>query len=157
MEENSKSTLILIISVIVIILVTYFVTAFFLTGEIGNKKTSSQKDDEQTEERLSNSIIASNTFSMKESKYMVLFYSSKEISNSLKTIIANYDSSNSTKLYKVDINEAINKFVVGEEENKNAKSIEELSLKAPTIITIQNGNIIEYINNYDDILNVLTK
>ena len=161
MEINYKNVIGVALSVAVILLAAYLSTAFFLTGELGNKKTTSKKTTVTTTEEVSkysNMILASKVFDISDKNYKVLFFSKKGTSNSFETIITNYDSMNKgVKLYKVDTDNAMNKFVLSDTENKNATNSRELKIKAPTLITIDNGRITNYVSNYDEILEALAK
>ena len=57
------------------------------------------------------------------------------------------------KLYKVNLDESINKFVISkDEENKEAKNANELKIKDTTLIVIKNKSIISYITDTDEIV-----
>ncbi len=156
--DDKKSSITLIIAVLGVIAITYFATAFFLTGEIGNNKTDNEetKEVEETEEVteiFSNMIIASKTFTQKESKYMVLFFSKKDLTYDFNQIVNNY--SKNTKLYKVNVDEAINGFVLSNEENTSVQSYKDLKVKAPTLITIENRKNISYVSGSDKVIDII--
>lgn len=156
--DDKKGSITLIIAVLGVIAITYFATAFFLTGEIGNKEdkkeeTNQVEETEEVTEIFSNMIIASKTFTQKESKYMVLFFSKKDLTYDFKQIVNNY--SKDTKLYKVNVDEAINSFVVSKEENINVQSYRDLKVKAPTLITIENRKNISYISGNDKVIDII--
>ena len=156
--DDKKSSITLIIAVLGVIAITYFATAFFLTGEIGNNKTDNEetKEVEETEEVteiFSNMIIASKTFTQKESKYMVLFFSKKDLTYDFNQIVNNY--SKDTKLYKVNADEAINSYILSNDENINAQSYKDLKIKTPTIITIEKRKNISYISGKDKVIDII--
>lgn len=159
MKEEVKNGIIISIVVILIIVVVYFSTAIFLTGEIGNKNKKENSKETTTiasESSYENKIIASSTFKQLQDEYMVMFLSNSEISENLKNSIKNYDSlSNGTKLYVVDMDEAINKFVKNENSNPSAKNIEELQIDKDTLIVIKNKTIDSYITDEDEIVDRL--
>lgn len=166
MKEEMKNGLIVAGVVALILLLTYLCTAFFLTGEIGNtakeenKVTTKANDDASTSQAVTaeykNIILASKTFSQKEEKYMVLFYSNKEVSDTIKTLMTNYDAAtHDVKLYKVNINEAINNYVIGDTENALAQSVSELKIKGTTLVTIQNGLNVSYTSDNSEIINII--
>lgn len=158
MKEEIKKSIIIAISVLFVIAVTYFAVAMFLTGEIGNTKNESETVLSDTGVSLSydNLIIAGNTFSQKENDYMVIFFSEKKASEALKNSLSSYDSAQkSLKLYKVNLDEAINSFVKSDENNTTATNSKELKIKQNTLITINNGTIISYIEDETEILNIL--
>lgn len=155
--DSKKGSITLIIAVLGVIAITYFATAFFLTGELGNK--SEEKEEEQVTETeevteiFPNMIIASKTFTQKESKYMVLFFSKKDLTYDFKQIVNNY--SKDTKLYKVNVDEAINSFALSKDENAKVQSYKDLKVKSPTIITIENRKNISYISGNDKVIDII--
>lgn len=158
MKQEIKNSIIIAIGVLFVIAVTYFGVAMFLTGEIGNNKDDSQTvlADSGISLSYDNVIIAGNTFSQKENNYMVMFFSEKNSSETLKNSLSLYDSAEkSLKLYKVNLDEAINSFVKSEENNTNATNSKELKIKQNTLITINNGIITSYVEDEAEILNNL--
>ncbi len=155
MKEEIKSLITISLTVIVILVVTYFTTAFLLTGEFGSNKpanniTSSDSSSEVVSE-YDNMIIASKTFSQSEANYKVIFISSKEIKEDIKNSINLYSNEN-IKLYVVNTDEAINKFVVSDMENPNAINYSELKIKGTTLIEIKNGAISNYYSDSTEIV-----
>ena len=160
MKDEIKSKILLIVCVLIIIIGTYFITAIFMTKEIGSKKEDSNENTESSNSGLSlsyyNLILAGDTFNVSSDKYMVLFFSEKDSHDYLKNAFKAYDSNDNTiKLYKVNIDEPINSFVKGKEKNEAASSIKELSITGDTLVTIENGRIVSYVDVEDDIINAL--
>lgn len=152
MKEEIKSAIIISIVVLMIIGITYFTTAFFLTGEIGGSNSSNENVSEEVEATslYKDMIIASKTFSQKKSEYKVLFFSNNNASDAIMNILSSY--SGELTLYKVNTDEAINKFVVSEEQNPNATNSSELKINGTTLITIKDGVISSYITGDTDII-----
>ena len=155
MKEQVKNGIVITLSVLLVIVLVYLATAFFLTKEIGpnKKKTTTTTNEGSVTELYSDMILASQTFAKAQSEYMVIFFSNKEMSESIKTGISYYKKD--TKLYKVNLDEAINKFVVSKEENAVATNASELKINKTTLVIIKNGKIDSYITNEDDILSKL--
>lgn len=157
MKQEVKNAIVTVISVLLIIIVVYFATAIFLTKEIGSNN-SSENNSVQSGLSLSyeNIIIAGKAFSQKEEKYMVIFFSEKDSSDSLKNYLSTYDNSQKElKLYKVNLDEAINSFVKSEENNSNATKSSELKINKNTLMTINNGAIVSYVDEESQIIEVL--
>lgn len=163
MRNEVKSGIILSVCVILIIVIVYFTTAVFMTGEIGNKKvsktnntTESSKTSSSNETSYENMIIASKTFNMLDETYMVIFFSKKNVSESLSSALTSYDSSNNdVKLYKVNVDEVINNYVKGDTDNLNPTSSKDLKIKNNALITISNGSVSSYINDDEEIIDTL--
>lgn len=154
MKEEIKSAIIISIVVLFIIGITYFTTAFFLTGEIGRGNLSNESSEVSEEAEATSlykdMIIASKTFTQKKSEYNVLFFSNNNASDAIINILSSY--SGSLSLYKVNTDEAINKYVVSEESNPNATNASELKINGTTLITIKDGVITSYITGDTDII-----
>ncbi len=155
MKSEIKSAIIIFFTVIIVLGVVYFISAYN-TGQIGHKKYTGSDQASTNDPSYSNMIALSKTFSQSEDKYMVLFFSNKDIKESLSTTINTYDSkSDVTKLYKVNTDEAMNKTVLSDTENKNATTSSDLKIKKQTLIVIENKTITNFITDEDEILNTL--
>lgn len=136
-----KKYIVNIVCIVAIIATIYIISGLFVTKELnwfGNNK----KDDE-TKSSVSNTILASDIFRQSDETYYVYFYNFDELEKESKiTNLVNtiYD----TKVYKVNTNSALNANYVGESSNKEAISLEELKVVAPTLIKIQDSKIAEY-------------
>ena len=162
MKNEVKSTIAITITVILILVVVYLSTAVFMTGEIGDKKKDEKdevtnvSEESQTSTLYDNMIIASKTFEQKNDEYMVIFFSQKDTSDTLKNMISTYDSSDKdTKLYKVNTDEVINRFVISDEANNSATNYNELKINDITLVTIKNGVIASYIVTEDNVIEAL--
>lgn len=159
MKEELKNGIVITITVLLILVIVYFATAIFMTGEIGNKNKKEDNQQEKAsnnEDSYENMIIASSTFKQKEAEYMVMFFSKNDVSENLKNALKNYDSvSKQKKLYIVNMDEAINKYVKGKEINSSATSAEELKINGNTLLVVQNGIIKSYYTDEDEIVSNL--
>ena len=162
MKNEVKSAIAITITVILILVVVYLSTAVFMTGEIGDKKKDEKdevtnvSEESQTSILYDNMIIASKTFEQKNDEYMVIFFSQKDTSDTLKNVISTYDSSGKdTKLYKVNTDEVINRFVISDEANNSATNYNELKINDITLVTIKNGVIASYIVTEDNVIEAL--
>ena len=155
MKDEVKNAIIISVTVVLILVITYFVTALFATKEFGNS-SSKKETTNYLKHDYDNMIMASNTFSKSDNEYMVLFFSEKKMSETLKLVLKAYDSKGDVqKLYKVNTDEAINKYVLSSNENKNPTSGSDLKVKVPTLIKIKNGVTTEYVNDESQILDLL--
>lgn len=160
MKEELKNGIIITITVVLIIIVVYFATAIFMTGEIGNKDKSEEETTTTTTSsavsEYKNLIIASSTFKQLQQEYMVMFFSEKNSSETIKTVLKNYaSSSGKTKLYIVNMDEAINKYVKSKESNKSATTSDELKIDVDTLLVIKDGTISSYITDEDEVIDKL--
>ena len=161
MKKEIKNGIVIAICVILIIIITYITTSVFMTGEIGTKKDKENKNDvEKTSENTTlqstydNMIIAGRVFNQSEDTYMVILFKEDSASDDLKAAIKSYNNENE-KLYKVNLDEAINKYVVKESDNNNATNSKELQVKDIALLTISSGSIRSYITDEEQIINAL--
>ena len=93
-------------------------------------------------------IIAGQTFNRSEETYYVVFYEfdgREDLSETInKTVSEN-------AIYKVNLNNVMNKNIISNSSNKNATKAEELKINGTTLIKIENGKISNYIETYDKV------
>ena len=142
-ETNQvRKYLFTVIGIVAVFAIIYLVSALFITKELDwfNK----DKTEEKESNNVDNAILASNIFKQNEETYYVYFYDfDEEEKNSAITTLVN-NSLTSSKVYKVNTKSAMNSKYVGETGNKNAKTLEDLKVVAPTLIKISSDTITEY-------------
>ena len=147
-EKNQiKSLIIITIVLVVIIGLIYLLSALFVTKELD----WFENDEKETETLATNTILASEIFKQTEEEYYVYFYDYNDEDDEIASAVSNKLSS--AKVYKVDTGSALNNKYVSEESNKNAKKLEELKVKASTVIKISGEQIVAYYEN-DEIKNM---
>ena len=104
--------------------------------------------ENKTETKVDNTILAKNSLRQTDEIYYVYYY---DFNNKL-TKIENNISKLDNKVYRVNTSDALNSNFVSEESNPNAKALEEIKVKAPTLIKVENGTILEYYETEDNIL-----
>lgn len=148
-EENQIKKLIIITLILIfIICVIYLVSALFITKELD---WFSKKDNETTN-LVTNTILASEIFKQKEEEYYVYFYDYNDEDSQISSIVSSKLSEN--KVYRVDTNSALNSRYVSDDSNKDAKTIAELKVKAPTVVKIIGEVITEYYEENEIINNL---
>lgn len=154
MKNEVKNGIILSVVVIVVILVVYLTTAVFMTGEIGSKKNSEKKTTTtNTASNYENKILASKVFDQTPETYKVLIFSEQDISDDLKSAVTSY--SGDTKLYLVNKDEAINKYVSSDTDNVKPDNSSSLKVKKEALLTISNGSVTSYVTNESEIIDEL--
>lgn len=152
MNKEVKNAIVVSMVVIISLIVVYFITAL-VTGEINFGSKDDSNDSNNNVSTYDNMIMASTTFDKLEDEYMVIFYSEKDKTDNLDLNITSYKGN--IKLYKVNTDEVINKFVLSEEENSGATNKDELKIKPPTLIIIKDKKITYYTSNEDEIVQKL--
>lgn len=150
MKKEVKNGIILTISVLVFLIIVYFVIAF-IKGEIKSNEQDTQTD--QLSLSYSNMITASNIFNQNEEEYYVILFSNNDAFEVIKNTLSSY--SGDKKLYKVNIDEPINRSVKGKNVNEHASTYEELKVDKTTLIKINNKQIVSFITNTSEIVNAL--
>ena len=147
-EKNQiKSLIIITIVLVVIIGLIYLLSALFVTKELD----WFEKDESETSTLVKNTILASEIFKQTEEEYYVYLYDYSDEDDEIASAVS--DKLSSAKVYKVDTGSALNNKYVSEESNKNAKKLEELKVKASTVIKISGEQIVAYYEN-DEIKNI---
>ncbi len=141
--QSTKSTIITISVVLVIILLFYL-----LTVAINNKNRKLKTTEkEKTEATIQyKEILAESTFVMFPHEYYVMFYDfDGPEAVYLDYLVDTYASQENKYIYKVDLGNKFNQKFVSEETNKNASKASELKVKDVTLIKIQEGKNVSYV------------
>ena len=137
----------------------FFGIFYLLTVYITNDDTSKSTVDEINETEIQyEEILAGSSFNMNEKEYLVIYYdkSDDDISSKLGTAISTYDNNEDALVtYTVDMSSAFNKSFVNDEANSDPSEASELSLAGPTLIKFSDGDVVEYIESVDGILDYL--
>ena len=143
-RDNQLKKLIINITIVLVILgIIYLLSALFITKELDwFSKGDTTKD---TSNKVTNSILASSIFKQSEEEYYVYFYDLDEKENIITEMVD--QNQKIDKVYKVNTTSAMNSNYIGEESNKDAKTLTELKVKAPTLIKIVGDEITEYYEN----------
>ena len=151
-ETNQIKKLLINTFVIVgVFAIIYLVSALFITKELD---WFNKNEDEKSEEGNSGAILASSIFNQSEEEYYVYFYDfdEKQEDSAITSLVDSKLSD--SKVYKVNTKSAMNANYVGENSNKDAKTLEDLKVVAPTLIKISGDTITEYYEK-DEISNKL--
>lgn len=153
-ENNQiKKYLFNIFVIVGVFSIIYLISALFITKELD--WFSKDKTNETENSGISNSILASAIFKQSEEEYYVYFYdfNEEEKDSEITDLVDNNLIGN--KVYKVDTESAMNANYVGDTSNKEAKTLSELKVIAPTLIKISDDTITEYYEK-DEIINKLS-
>ncbi len=142
-DKSLKKYIKIIVVVLLIVGLFYLLSATLITKELG-----STKKENKTETKVDNTILAKNSLRQTDEIYYVYYY---DFNNKL-TKIENNISKLDNKVYRVNTSDALNSNFVSEESNTSAKTLEEIKVKAPTLIKVENGAILEYYETEDNIL-----
>ena len=127
----------------------YLATALFMTEELDWFSKKNETTNTDTTPSVANTILAKEALSQKEDTYYVYFYDYTDEVSSVSTSIRSIKD----KVYKVNTKDGFNSNYVSEETNKDASNIEELKVKALTLIKVVDGFIVEYYEGKEEINN----
>lgn len=131
---------------------TYFLIGLFYTKEIDFNKS----DDDKKEVNVDNdTIMLSQLLSQSADEYYVLVFDPEDKVSSISSWLSVYSNkSDALKVYKVDSNKKFNaKYMTDGESNTNPTGLDDLKVKAPTLIKVSNKGITGYIEGEDSIVN----
>jgi hypothetical protein len=152
-QKEVRNFFLVLIGVIIIIVGIYFFTRAFVTKDL----FTSTSDITYTDGSISSTTaIVGTMLNRSEDEYYVLIYDTEGTkANYYSTLYSLYvNSSDSIKVYVVDLaNELNKKYIASEDEKVSTKytSLKDLKLGEVTLIKVKNGAVKKYITNVDDI------
>lgn len=148
------------LTIIVLVILVIFGLVYLLT--LGANKLGlfekHYKSLETTESVISYERIPAGTILNRETgEYYVLISDFRQNKSVYLESLYNAYNKKKTKLnmYIVDLSDELNKSIIGEKDNKDAKTINELSIKSSTLLKVNNKKIVKYLTNLEDIDNEL--
>lgn len=157
-EDNFNKFITTLAGIILLLILGYFLVGVFFTKEIDlGKKKDSDKDTKEEVTIDNKTITAGQIFDKKDSSYYVIVYDFESELTNLSTFISLYSNSeNSLPIYKVDSSDKINSnFIVTSGGNTKPTSYDNLKIKSPTLIKIENGNVTSYVEDENQIKSIL--
>lgn len=152
--ENFRHILTVTIVVLVILGIFYLLTVYLINRDEDNttKEVDTNNSKIQYEE-----IMAGSSFSISEDQYIVLYYdkSDEELSNDIDPAMTSYEHEKDISIYTVDLSKALNQSVVSTEANPNPSKASDLAINGETLILFYQGEVEEYIEGKDSILEYL--
>ena len=155
--QSTKSIIITLFVVLVVFLVFYLITVLINN----NERRLNTKEKEESEVSIQYiEILGDDTFTMSPEEYYVLFYDSEgPEAVYYDYLVSQYSSLENRYIYKVDLNKGFNKkFITEDKSNKKAKKAGDLKVKDATLIRINDGKNVEYIEGSSQVIaNALLK
>lgn len=134
-EDKNKEKVIKVLqivgSILFVIVLAVLITKL-ANGDFGKK-------DEPT--TVDTTILAGQTFDKKYDVYYVVFYNFDEDT----TITSRLSNISTNKVFKVNTKDKINSSVISTSSNKTASSADELKISDVTLIKIEDGKNVEYV------------
>ena len=95
---------------------------------------------------------------MDDNRYYVLYYdmSSDELKSAYTNMVSTYeDKDEHVPVYTVDMSSTFNKQFVSDSSNPSVQSVDNLKISGPTLIEINQGKVVNYVEGIDAISDVL--
>ena len=154
-EDQKEIMRFFIVFLVVVLMVTgiYFLTRIFVTKDLGKKK-----ENTQTEEVVPGNVNYSVTsvgkiLNRPYDSYYVLVYdtTNSAVATDAQMVMISYNTKDERKhLYTVDLSSYVNKdFYNKENENPEAKSVDEFKFGDLTLLYIKKGKVEKYITEVD--------
>ena len=152
MNDDYQKIIITTVIVLAVLVAFYFITVAILDDSSSKSDNSGKVTEIQY-----NEILVGTSFSMKESNYLVVYYDTTSDDNTeIATAISTYRSNNKdSKIYYVDMSNALNKKFVSDTGNSSATKADELKINGPTLIRFANDKIVEYVEGVEKIADYL--
>ena len=144
----------LVLGVICVFCTFYVITVFVVVKDV-------KEAEKNTNVAIStDNIIVGRSLSMPEEKYYVLFYETKneDVAENYSSLVSTYQYSTNEekiKLYTVDMSDAFNKKFAAEESNTKPTIESEIAIKGTTLMVVENGEVVDYIEDQDRIKSLL--
>ena len=153
-EQNYLSRFVMTMGLMIILLIAlYLIVGIFVTKTIDFSK----KEEEKEEVKIDNTtIFLSSLFDQKDESYYVLIYDKKDTKSNVEKFLSLYKGrEDALTVYTVDSSQSFNsKYIVEKDSNKNPTSIDDLKVISPTLIKIENKQVVEYNEGMDSIIEV---
>lgn len=151
-EENEVKTFIIIVIIILLL-----IAIVYGGTELLNKKTV--KEEEKTVEINYNVLSVGTIFNAPYDDYYALIFNSEDIYSSKYSVLLSLN--NKKKVYFIDLKNKFNNdyYNVNKDgkSNPKAQNISELNLGDLTLLEIKDKKIVNYIEDYEEIKNLLSK
>lgn len=151
-----KNFIIILIVVLIIVCGIYFLSTLIV-----NKRDNKASDNTIQSGKIDYSITAVGTILNRPyNNYYVMVYDSNDTDALYySNLLGNYsDKEDSVKIYFCDLSNPLNSSYISNEGtgNASAKAVEDLSFGRVTLLQVQNGAIVKYLEDLDAIANELS-
>lgn len=136
---------------LVCLIVIYLLVGIFITKEISF--SSRNKDTEVS--MNSDYLLASEAFRQKEEKYYVYFYDFSDVDSSIENAISSKLSD--YRVYRVDIKSGFNNMYIDSTSNPKVSSKDDLKVSGVTLLVVDNGKNVGYVEGSSEIVTFINK
>lgn len=157
-EDYQKVKAFFIILVIVLALIGLL---FFLNGRFVSKDRFQEQESTTTTEPSfdETALTVDRMFKINKDEYLVMIYDSSDKNTSVlyNNLVLTYRGTKS--LYSIDLNDKMNSkyYNPDKEENKKPTSPSEVSIAGPRLLVFKNGEVVEYLDNAEAIVNKINE
>lgn len=152
LDENLDSSVSFKAVILTILGVVLFIGVIYGLTVLLNMRD--EKRPEAPEASISyDKILAGSTLTRNEDEYYVIFY---KYDSEIYDAMARYRSEKRGKVYYVDLDEGLNKYVISDEVKTDVSSIEDLRVKDPTLVVVKDHKITDRRIGKTDIIDYLS-
>ena len=140
----------ILLIVLLIVCVVYVATRIFVKQDLGKEV----KETSVTEVSYSKMVFGTMLNRNEDSYYVLAFSSEDNKANYYSALAASYMSDKeSLYVYYIDLKDALNKdyIAIDGKSNKDAKRVSELKVGELTLIKVEKGKIVKYLESLDEI------
>ena len=142
---------------LIMLIVGYLIVGIFVNKSISFNKNKDKEEEEEKEVVIDNStILAGEIFDQKEEEYYVLIYNVNDSDSLFVNWLNAYKGKeDALTVYIVDSSKKLNaNFLVEKDSNTSPSGYDDLRIKSPTLIKVQNKNVSLYVEGEEDIKNI---
>ena len=157
-EKQSIWHVITVSGCIILFLCFFYFMTLYLTR---NERESKKKDDDTNSVSTfsKTETIIGRSLDMSDGEYYVLCYDTtdEDISSVYSEIVNNYNAKGDiTTLYTVDMGNVLNKGYASDSSNTSPTTAEEIKINGPTLMKVNNHQVVLYIEGEEGIRNSLS-
>ena len=151
-QKDLKSFAIVIVVVLVCVGIIYLATRAFVTKDLFKKEETKQDTVQEAVQVNYDKAIVGNMLDKPETTYYVMVYDTEgKFMSDMSILLSQYNAKEKhSHVYTVDLANKLNKdYYDAENENVNAKSVEEFKFGDITLVKVNKGKVDKYITDYD--------
>ena len=151
-QAEVRNFIIVIIVVLLCVVGIYFLTRIFVTKDLFTYETPKQEDTLPVEVNYDIAIVGQIMNRPYDEYYVAIYDSTGKNNYDMATIVSSYKAKKKLHIYRVDLNEYLNKnYYQPDDVNTKATGVEDFRFGDVTLLRIKNGKITKYIDVIEDI------
>jgi len=151
-QAEVKNFIIVIIVVLLCVVGIYFLTRIFVTKDLFTHESPKQEDTLPVEVNYDVAMVGTIMNRPYDEYYVAVYDTTGKNNYDMASIVSTYKGKKKLHIYRVDLNEHLNKeYYKPEEVNTKATGVEDFKFGDVTLLRIKKGKITKYITEIDAI------